>query len=301
MRGTTVGVRPTLVAGWYAVVILVISPSAERGAAAQAPVAAIARIESLAQAGADSAALTLADSILADTDPGASTYADALYWRGTLRRTPDARMDLIRLTVDYPTHPRAGDALYALAREDLASGNRDLAVRRLDRIVRDFMSSDVGPRGAAEAGRIHLARGQMSAACAAFDSALAHISGDDIEFRNRTAYDARPCERWKEMVADSVAKAASSAPPAGRGAAGAAKPPAESGRWTVQVAALATRPEAERLRARLVSLGYAARVALKAPFRVRVGRFGSRSAATDVVAKLKRQRFAAIVVEAERP
>ncbi|MEA3244709.1 MAG: SPOR domain-containing protein [Gemmatimonadota bacterium] len=299
----------------------------------QASVTPSARIESLVQAGQDSVALAVADSVLADTDPSAAGYADALYWRGTLRRSPDARLDLIRLTVDYPTHPRTADALYALARQDLASGDSDLALRRMDRIVRDFMPTGVGPRAAADAGRLHLGKGRMEAACAAFDSALVHLPEDQVELRNRTAYDARPCERWKDAQADSIAAAASatkqgkpadakapsagsrgagranatespggdsSTPGSGRGArAGGPSPPAA--RWTVQVAAYGTRSEADRLRARLVALGYEARVALESPYRVRVGRFAARQSAADVATKLKRQRFTAIVVEAERP
>lgn len=300
--------------------------------AGQGSTASVGRIESLVQAGKDSAALRVADSVLADTDPGAAGYADALYWRGTLRRTADARLDLIRLTVDYPTHPRTADALYALAGQDLASGDSGLALRRLDRIVGDFMETDVGPRAAANAGRLHLGKGQMEAACAAFDSALAHIADDQVEFRNRTAYTARPCERWKAARADSLAaarapkpgKAADArapgtdsrtatgggglertrrgSPASGRGPGGRAAGTSQAaGRWTVQVAAYAARTEADRLRARLVALGYAARVALESPYRVRVGRFAARQSADAVATRLKRQRFTAIVVKAERP
>lgn len=299
---------------------------------AQGSASPAARIAALVKAGNDSAALNVADSVLADTDPSAAGYADALYWRGTLRRTPDARLDLIRLTVDYPRHLRTADALYALARQDLASADSDLALRRLDRIVGDFMRSEVGPQAAADAGRLHLGKGQMQAACAAFDSALVHIPDDQVEFRNRTAYDARPCERWKEAVADSIAAAAratkagkpADANPSGAGSKGAARggaaersrsdsaasgsgsgrtagPSPTAGRWTVQVAAYGTRAEAERLRTRLAALGYEARVALESPYRVRVGRFPARQPAIDLAAKLKRQRFTAIVVEAEQP
>lgn len=315
-----------------AVAILALSPLAAARLEAQDGPAAISRIEALVRAGQDSVALTVADSILADTDPGAAGYADALYWRGVLLKGPAARVDLIRLTVDYPTHRRVADALYTLAQQDLASGDTDVALRRLDRIVRDFMSSNAGPQAAAQAGRLHLGLGQMGAACAAFDSALAHVPDEQVEFRNRTAYEARPCARWKEVVADSLAAAArASAKP---GAEPATRPPgtgarsvagttatadgntaasrsgrslrgvparSSDGRWTVQVAAFATQAEAERLRVRLVALGYDARVVLELPYRVRVGRFATRQSAVDVAARLKRQRFEAIIVEAEAP
>jgi cell division protein FtsN len=73
------------------------------------------------------------------------------------------------------------------------------------------------------------------------------------------------------------------------------------GRWTVQIAAYAARADAERLRRRLLALGYDARVVLEAPYRVRVGHFATRQSAMDVAARLKRQRFDAIVVEVETP
>ncbi|MCC7194414.1 MAG: SPOR domain-containing protein [Gemmatimonadaceae bacterium] len=280
---------------------------AGRRLTAQPGAGAIARIEALARSGADSAALSIADSILADTDPGNSAYGTALYWRGTLRHTPDARLDLIRLTVDFPTHPSVPSALYALAQEDLALGARDLARIRLDRIVRDFMSSEVGPQAALEAGRMHLQQNEIAAACAALDSSLAHAAEDQVELRNQAAYAARPCEQWKEALGDSTSKASSGKPgtATARGAtpltgAGGAGKPAASGRWTVQVAAFTTRPEAERLAAKLVALGYEARVALETPFRVRVGRFQGKAAAAELVNQLRRQQFTAIVVESER-
>lgn len=281
---------------------------AERRLTAQPGAGAIARIESLARSGADSAALGIADSILADTDPGKSVYGTALYWRGTLRHTPDARLDLIRLTVDFPTHPSVPGALYALAHEDLALGARDLARIRLDRIVRDFMSSEVGPQAALEAGRMHLQQNEIAAACAALDSSLAHAAEDQVELRNQAAYAARPCEQWKEALGDSASRASSGKPgiATARGGAtphtgaGGADKPAASGRWTVQVAAFTTRPEAERLAAKLVALGYEARVALETPFRVRVGRFQGKTAAAELANQLRRQKFTAIVVESER-
>lgn len=278
----------------------------------------LARVDSLAAAGDTAQAKAIADSVLADTDPGASVYPDALYWRGALAGLPTGKADLLRLIVDYPFHVRVSDALYLLARAELAVGDRETATRRLERITRDFASSTVGPLAAAELARLELEEGHMMVACAAFDSALAHIPESDIERRNRVSYDARPCERFRAAQADSIAEARAAAVrdsmeraaatgsrrirSGGRTTPSARQGAVErTGKWSVQVAAYGARGDATRLETRLKALGYAARVTGGGPFRVRVGRFASLADASAMVQKLKAAKFTAIVVETELP
>lgn len=319
LRGRTLRRTGPAMVGIIAVVTIA---SAER-ASAQSTIPVLARVDSLASARDTAQAKAIVDSVLADTDPSAKAYPGALYWRGVLAGLPAGRTDLLRLIVEFPFHARVSDALYLLAHDDLAAGNTDVARRRLERITQDFAGSTVGPLASAELARIELARGNMSSACTAFDSALAHIPDSDVERRNRVNYDARPCERYRAELGDSIAEADQAAArdsaaraaaearrrtqPAGRAATPqktsprrAAAPPA--GKWSVQVAAYATESDATRLATRLKGLGYDARVtAGTGPYRVRVGRYASLGDATAMVHKLKAAKFTAIVVDTERP
>jgi cell division septation protein DedD len=324
-----------------AIAVMAAAPLATAQASrASAPV--LARIDSLTAAHDSVRARSLVDSVLADTDPGSAVYPGALYRRGALAGYPDGRIDLLRLVVDFPLHDRVGDALYLLAQGELATGERDVGTAHLERIVRDFAGSAVGPGAAAQLARLRMAQGRMGDACTAFDSALAHIPDSDVERHRRVAYDARPCDAYREAVADSIAAATAAARdsavrnaagtsaargsrPAGskdtsrpasgtgsesasrRGGGAGSTPPspkpgaATDGKWSVQVAAYASQPEAARLTSRLKELGYAARVSGDGPFRVRVGRYQTLAAATAMVARLKAAKFTAIVVDAERP
>jgi cell division protein FtsN len=59
------------------------------------------------------------------------------------------------------------------------------------------------------------------------------------------------------------------------------------------------RGDALRLSARLLARGYDARITTGKPYRVRIGRFTDRTAAAELVAKLKSEKTVAIIVEAE--
>ena len=291
---------------------------------------ALARAESLAMRGDSAGSRILVDSILADTDPTATIYPAALYWRGALASNPtDARKDLLRLIVDYPFSGRTGDALFLLAQSEVATGDQSNARRHLARLARDHAGSQYGFAGAFQLGKMLMADGEVLEACAALDSALAHVPAESIETRNQISYIRRPCDRAvasaSRAAADSGAarrNTDSSSGIGGRGTAGRAARPgtsrpsmnttradstaarrqaAPTGRWSVQVAAFAERADATAMVARLKSRGYDARVVDLRPYRVRIGRFTNRVEATELAAKLKAEGTTAIIVEAERP
>lgn len=289
------------------------------------------RLTTLANAGSASEARALADSILADTDPSATVYTEALYWRGALGSDASAaRLDLLRLIVDHPFSARVPDALYRLAQDEIRDGRTLEARRRLGRIIRDHSGSPIGPTAAWELGRMLMAGGDVRDACVALDSALAHEPAGSVERRNRIAYERRPCDRLPADAAPAVSGVGATEPPvpadtaarsradtggaarasaSGRSSGSAASPPApavrggtaSTGRWSVQVAAFAERGEADRLATTLRGRGYDTRVTSTRPYRVRVGRFATRAEAAIIVARLKNQGTTAIVVEAERP
>jgi cell division septation protein DedD len=91
-------------------------------------------------------------------------------------------------------------------------------------------------------------------------------------------------------------------PPPPTQASPSSPPPAAGPAWSVQVAALSTRAEADALVARLRERGYEARVdGTAAPFRVRFGRYPSMAAAAAAMNAYKqRERADAFVVEVPR-
>ncbi|MDA1080584.1 MAG: SPOR domain-containing protein [Gemmatimonadetes bacterium] len=263
---------------------------------------AIARAQALAESGDTTAARTLVDSVLADTDPEMSTYFDALYWRGALAQSFDeGRKNFLRLVVEYPFSPLVGEALYRLAAGEVIAGDRRSAQRHLERLLRDHAGSPSGPRGAFELAKMLMTDGDVRAACAALDSALAYEPAGNIETRNQIAYSQRPCERLSNDPVEPPPSSVRS----GRSGGSAAPPtaqPTPARRWSVQVAALDGKSDAAALAARLKVDGYDSRVfGSQAPYRVRIGRFATRVEATAIVAKLKAGNQVAIVVEAERP
>jgi cell division septation protein DedD len=269
------------------------------------------RIELLSRQRDTTGARRLADSILADTDPADPRYAEALYWRGVLTGVAAAgRRDLLRLVVDHPTAPRAGDALYLLARHDLATGDTAGARRRLERGLREYPTAEHAALTALELGRLLLAHGELRNGCIMLDSALARLAPDQVERRNEISYlrrgcrpvlDAPPAADSLTATRDVVAKAeprtasADSAPQM-KTRNGAA--PRQM--WSVQVAAYSNHADAAQFVKRLATRGLTARVTIDRPYRVRIGRFAIRNDAEALARRLKASGTTAIVVEAER-
>ena len=274
--------------------------------------AASERIRSLVSQGDVAGARRLVDSVLASTAASEARFGNALFLRATLTPSADsARRDLLRVVVEYPQSAIMEEALIRLAEIEVSAGDKSSARRHLERLVRDHLATDRGVKAAHQFAEVLLAEGATLPACAVLDSALAHVSSGNIELTNQIAYTGRLCgqaraaaqprpvEAPPNALADSAAirSPREASPKEGRGNRGA---PSGTDGWSVQVAAYAVRGDALRLAARLSARGYDARVTAVAPFRVRIGRFASRAAALDVVARLKTEKTEAIIVAAER-
>jgi cell division septation protein DedD len=287
---------------------------------------AVQRARRLASAGSAVAARAVVDSVLQATPEGSPAFGEALYWRAVLSESADqARRDYLRITIDYPLHARAADALLRLAQFEFASGDRDAARRHLEHLTLEYGDGATAAQGSYWLGRVLLEGGATLAACTAFARAKVKARGDDVELQGQITYYAQPCARTRadsiaradfasqaiadSVRADSIAKARKASGKAtGRGATkGAVKketnpPHAATGpTWSAQVAAYTQRDDAERLAKKLRARGYEVRVTADRPYRVRIGRFETRAAAVGLVDKLKRAKMSAIVVEAERP
>ncbi|MBI3504536.1 MAG: SPOR domain-containing protein [Proteobacteria bacterium] len=314
------GVRMRGFTWWIAVVLSVAisAPCMAQGATD----AAFQRARQLVNAGNGAAGRAVVDSVLRSTPEGSPTYGEALYWRARFAESAEqARLDYLRITIDYPLHARAADALLRLAQLEFARGDRAAARRYLDQLALEHGDGPTAAQGAFWLGRVLLEDGAVLDACAALAHAKEKTRAEDVELQGQITYYMQPCARARAdsiARADSVSRAladslrADSVAHAKKPPKGTAKPEGKSGKgakgavvngpaWSAQVAAYAQQDDAERLAKKLRARGYEARVTADAPYRVRVGRFTKRAGAVGLVEKLRAAKMTAIVVEAERP
>jgi cell division septation protein DedD len=289
------------------------------------------RAQRLVNDGQGSEGRALVDSMLNAADPRSPAEAEALYWRAMLAESWDmAQRDYLRIMIEHERSPRAGVAMLRLAQGELARGDRDAAVRYLERLVREAPESPARAEAGLWHGRILVERGEGNAGCAMLRNSRALVPPGALELENQYNFLLQACPEVGAVVGAAPPTPPQSTPPVSSGATPPATPPAQTpavsqpptapatpapvapspgasapaagGAWSVQVAALGTRSEADALVSRLKARGYEARVdGTAAPFRVRFGRFPSMSAAAAAMNGYKtRERADAFVVEVPR-
>jgi hypothetical protein len=261
-----------------------------------------ARAQQLVSDGNGAAGRALVDSVLGSSSEGSAQFAEALYWRAVLAESgASAQHDYLRLAIEYPSSDRAPDALLRLAQLELARGDRDAGVRHLERLTRDYPDSRLAPRAYYWRGRTLLetnAPATMASACAAIARARTAAPATDVEFRNQIEFYARRC-----AGVDTTSVGAKPADTARAPRDAPRKPATDSaslrgGRFSVQVAAYGSRPDAEKLAARLTRRSLAARVVSgQNVHRVWIGRYPTRTEATAALQELKRVGIEGFVVE----
>ncbi len=284
--------RPTL-AVLAAIAVLASSPVA---APAQTRVDSLfVRARQLVSDGNGAAGRALVDSILGGSAEGSALHGESLYWRATLSESgAEAQHDYLRVTIEYPSSPRAEDAMLRLAQLELARGDREAALRHLERLTSDYPESPLLARAHLWRARTLLDGAVPAAgpACASIAQARIRAAPHDAELRNQIEFYGRRCAG----VDTTTVRARVVAPRVRRDAS----PPARSGdgRFTVQVAAYGTRSDADALAARLKRRGMPVRVASAgAIHRVWIGAHATRTEATAAMQELKRARIDGFVVE----
>jgi hypothetical protein len=250
----------------------------------------LARIERLVVAGDRSSARVLTDSLVRALDPESPRFADALYWRAqSASSAAAAEGDYLRISVEHPFAARAPDALLALAQLEFARGDRVAARRRFDRLLRDYPSGKHVARASLWSGRLAIEDRDHVAGCATLNTARSLLGSNDVELRNQFDYFVAQCEQLP--AADTVVTPPTAAPPPAM---------VPESHYSVQVAAFNARSEATSLASRLKERGFDVRVVgQQAPFRVRVGRYATRSEAAAALARMRASGVSGIVVEAE--
>lgn len=250
-------------------------------------------MERLTAAGSSSAARALADSILAAALEGSDPFIEALYWHAVLDSTAaGAERDYLRVVVEYPLAPRASAALLRLAELELARQARNRARRHLEKLRTDYPKSDQIARTQYLLARMARDDGETERACALLDAARTVVDANDVELQNQITYLHAYCIPAAGARAAAPHSATLRDTTGGLPSASAAK-----GQFSIQVAAYNSRRAAVALAQQLQRRGLPARVSgERAPFRVRVGRYGTREEAQRA---MMRSGLRGIITEAE--
>jgi septal ring-binding cell division protein DamX len=246
---------------------------------------------------------------LAAAPEGSPRYVEALYWRAALASTAaDAERDYKRIIIEFPASRRSESALVGLAQLELARGDRSQAMQHLERVVREHPSGPSRARASFWMARVHFDEGNFPRACARLEDSRRHTPTEAVEMRNQLEYYAQRCEGVDTTVVVRATPAESTrAMPVRPGAvATQTMPPRPSGRaagaYTVQIGAFASRADADARQRQLRAQGHSPRVVkVGGLWRVRIGRYPSRTAAADAARSLKAKRIPAFVTEAESP
>ena len=277
------------------------------------------RAQKMAAEGQGDAARALVQHELDAASAGSPRYVEALYWRAVVAATAaDAERDLRRIIIEFPLSARNEDALLRLAQLEMTRGDDDQALTHLQRLVLEHPESPSRARASFWMARVYFDKNQAAPACRSLADAAQHTAAGQVEQRNQIDFWMQRCHGVDTSAVASTSDSAPATPAPTRAAAApppAPPPPApapapaprsrasaSSGRaqYTVQVAAYATRDQAEALRKSLAAKGITARiVGVTKPYRVRVGRFGSRSEAEAVAKSLRAKDITVYVTEAE--
>ncbi len=255
-----------------------------------------ARARAMVDGGDGATARALLDSLVGAVPVGTIDLAEALYWRAVLaERIAEAERDWKRLVIDVPLSPRAPDALVRLGELDMLRGHPADARVYFTRLLRDFPGGTYRAKGLLWLTRSYFEERNMVGGCSALDS-LRGIEVPDGELRLQSDELQRRCTGAIANVAANVA--AKAIPPSAAPDKSGLKPVAQAGRYSVQLAAYDTRADAADAVKRFATRDITARIdGGQKPFRVRVGYYGTRAAATNALHTLKKRGFDGFVAE----
>jgi hypothetical protein len=255
-----------------------------------------ARARQLVTSGNGAAGRVLIDSVIAATPPDTPQYGDALYWRAALAATSaDAERDYRRIVVEYPLSAHSGDALLQLAQLETARGDRAPAATHLDRFLLENPQHPERARASLLLVRLLFEQSDLPRGCSVLRRTLADVPDSAVETRNSLEYysprcaaaDANPASQLPLPPGDSTRPRHEASPSSSK-----------AGRYTLQVAAFPKRSDADALAKRLKARGLDVRVVgASKVFRVRIGRYETRSAAAAAAQQLKAKKIIAFVTD----
>lgn len=280
---------------------------AAQGTPAVAPAvdSVFARARGLVSSGNGAAGRVLIDSMVAAAPPDSPTYAEAVYWRAALAASPaDAERDYRRLVVEYWYAPHLGDALVQLAQMESARGDRAAATEHLERYMLEAPSHPDRARDGLMLVRLLFDQNDVPRACVAWKQAMSAVPSGAVELRNQLSYYSARCTA-NDVSAGSrvpVAYPPGVTPPVPVKDTSVAHSDSAAStgkaRFTLQLAAYQSKTDATHLVTRLAARGVTARVVGSAKlYRVRVGRYDTRTAALAAQKQLKAKKLDALITE----
>lgn len=299
------------------------------GYARQGGGATLDSIDSLLARGSYSEARTMLQSWWQSAEggnaPSAEQRARALFLRARLHTDPRAaEEDYLTLALAHPAAPQAPAALLALGQGLLAAGELQRAATYLERLARDYPSSQLRPVALLWLARVNLAAERPNAACtSARQGGEAARSPELITLLRAEADEA--CRAAATGGADKpfppVAQRQTDQSPQGQSEQ-AQPPPAQSSptqrppegaaaatdrRFTLQVGAFREQAGAKALAARLREAGFEPRIVVvpgNSLRRVRIGVFQNAAEANAMARRVRAAGFEVVVtsdVAVERP
>ncbi len=250
--------------------------------------AAIQRAQRLVNDGNGTEGRAIIDSLLNATEPRSSGEAEILFWRATLAESWEfAQRDYLRVMLDHDRSPFAAQAMLRLAQGELVRGDREGALRYLERLAREAPDSEVRAEAGLVHGRLLMDQGTRVEGCDVLRTLRPRVRPGALELERQYDYLLGSC-------AAVPPPSAAAPPPTPRPVAPSAAPV-----WSVQVAAFPTADEAATFAAEMIERGYDARVdGIAAPFRVRFGRYATRAAAAAAMDAYKtRERADAFLTQ----
>ncbi|MGH7585026.1 MAG: SPOR domain-containing protein [Gemmatimonadales bacterium] len=272
------------------VLLLALGSLAGGGSAAAQDLAEVRR---LAQQGQVDSARGALNRLLAAASPADSTYPELLYTQGGLAASmQEMQRSYQRVAIEFPNSAVADDALLRLAQIDFAVNNPQGAIRQVERLRADYPDSPLRGIAALWGARAHFAMNNPAAGCVLLADGLAR-SGSDVELRNQLEFYRGRCPEGGQAAGGAVGQSDSGAPPRAVDSLPSAAPPVRppASGWHVQLAAVAGRPTADELAAKVRAAGYPVQVVEEAGlFKVRAGPWSERAPAEQAIASL-RTRF----------
>jgi cell division protein FtsN len=212
------------------------------------------------------------------------------------RHAPASAVELRTQSDDLRTRCRGVTAVAPVVAPTVVAAVPNAPATR-DSVQRDSVQRDSAQRDSLARDAVQRDSLRRAAAQRAADDSLARATA--LRDSLRRVELVRDSLRRDSLVRDSLARAAAATAPAAAAAAptSAATRPANA-RYSVQLAALNTRAQAEQFVERFRARGIDSRVdGTSAPFRVRTGYFATRAQANARLAEIKRQGLDAFVAE----
>jgi hypothetical protein len=266
-------------------------------AAAQSDPRLVAAVRA-AQEGQGDSARSAVDRLLAATAPTDSLYPEILYTQAMVANTAaDMRRHLQRVVVEYPTSSWVDDALLRLVQMDYATRSFDNAARNLERLRLDYPLTPLFAQAAYWGGRTYFDLKDTTRACSWLADGIARAEAD-LELQRQLGFLYQRCEvrvaagdsgtagQPGPGAADTTTRPK---PPAtGPDSAAAPKPAAQSARFRIQVAAVATPGAADDAASKAEGLGFPAVIVReRGLYKVRAGTFATREEAQTAVKRIK--------------